>query len=81
MDTRYFDLYLFEIDSPDDLYKISHLSYSDAQLYADYWVGMSDSNDYILVLEDSTPWNDQPTIIEKSPEWISLKYQELWQGE
>lgn len=81
MDTTHFDLYLFEVDSPEDLYKIGHLPYSDAQLYADYWLAMGDSHDYMLVSEDSTPWNDQPNIIEKSVDWICLKYQELQQGE
>lgn len=77
MSEQWFDLYLFLVGEPNVLYKIGHLSKEDADKYADYWIEMNDMHDYMLVLEGSTPWNDDPTIIEKSPEWIPLEYARL----
>lgn len=80
MSDQWFDLYLFLVGEANVLYKLSHLSKEDADKYADYWIEMNDMHDYMLVLEGSTPWDDTPTIIEKSPEWISLEYARLQIG-
>lgn len=75
-----FDLYLFLVGEANKLYKLGHLSKNEADKYAEYWIEMNEMHDYILVTEGSTPWTDNPTIIEKSPEWISLEYAKLQIG-
>lgn len=71
---RWYDLYLYKFPNIETLYKLSHLSYEDARKYKQYWLDISDLNEYMLVIEGGTPWIDKPTIIEKTPEWISLEY-------
>lgn len=76
--TKPIDLYLWIIPNSNTLYKISNLTKEEADLYANRWLEMNELHDYMYVLEGSTPWTEPaPTIIDKSPEWISLQEKEL----
>lgn len=77
MDNMY-DLYLYVTSDPNTLYKLSHLTNTEVHTYSEYWFEMNEMHDYIVVLEGSTLWYDHPTIIEKTPEWISLEYDKLY---
>lgn len=76
---RYFDLYLYNVQHPNDLVKLGHLTTEEAHKYGDYWFEMNELHDYILVIEGDAPWDasNKPTIDVKTPEWISLEYANL----
>jgi hypothetical protein len=60
------DLYLWVIPNNDVLYKIGHLSFTEATECSVKWFEKDANNDYMIVTEDSTPWSEpKPTIIEK----------------
>ena len=79
--TKPIDLYLWIIPDSNTLYKIGNLTKEEADLYSQRWQEMNELHDSMYVLQGSTPWSDPvPTIIDKTPEWISLQYSELNKG-
>lgn len=74
----WFDLYLYVFPDNNKLVKIPHLSRTDAIKYARQWLDMNDLHDYVLVLEDDTPWGvEKPDITVETPEWITSEYNKL----
>lgn len=75
---QFYDLYLYLVSESNKLFKIPHLTMSNAKKYASYWFEMNEMHDYMLVTENSTPWSEPtPSIEIKSPEWISMEYAKL----
>ena len=66
----YFDIYLWVFPNSDKLIKISHLSNEDAKRLTDKWYELNELHDFMLVLEGSTPWTEEPEIEEKPKEWL-----------
>lgn len=67
---EYFDLYLYQLAEADKLYRIKHLERQQAEQYAMAWFDKGGTHDYMLVTEDSTPWMEQPDIIDVNADWI-----------
>lgn len=70
---NFYDLYLFNVLETDKLFKLPHLTKEEADKYSLEWFELNNLHDYIFVIEGSTPWTEpKPTIVIKTPEWISL---------
>lgn len=75
---KYVDLYLYLALDDKTMVLIPHISMEDAKIYADRWFELNELHEYIIVTEGSTPWFEPaPTIIKKTPEWISLEADRL----
>ena len=75
---KYVDLYLYVAPDDKTLYLIPHVTMEEAKVYAARWFELNELHEYIIATEESTPWVDPaPTIIKKTPEWISLEAEKL----
>lgn len=71
---NFFDIYLWTIPNNDKIikmFKIEHLTYDEATELSSKWLKCKESCDYIIALEGSTPFTNDPAVIEvKTKEWI-----------
>ncbi len=70
IDDKFFDIYLWTFPENDKLIKINHLTHEEAKSFADRWHKLNEFHDYMLVVEGSTPFMDEPTIEIKTKEWF-----------
>ena len=67
---RFFDIYLWLFQENDKLIKIGHLTHEEADDLAKRWYELNELHEYVLVTEDSTPFNDEVSIEIKTKEWL-----------
>lgn len=69
-DKKFFDIYLWTVPNNDKLIKIEHLTYDEAIELSSKWFNRKEPCDYMIVLEGSTPFINNPVIEVKTKEWI-----------
>ena len=70
VDDKFFDIYLWTFPENDKLIKISHLTHEEAKKLSDRWYELNELHDYMLVVEGSTPFMDEPSIDIQTKEWL-----------
>ena len=71
MDNEHFyDLYLYFMGSSDKLYTLKHLTRKVANTLALKWFNAGDDRDYMLVTEESKPYDEFTTVTEVTEDWI-----------
>ena len=71
MDNEHFyDLYLYFMGSSDKLYTLKHLTRKTANTLALKWFNAGDDRDYMLVTEESKPYDEFTTVTEVTEDWI-----------
>ncbi len=65
-----YNLYLYFMGAPNDLYLIKGMGYDEAYDLAYKWFKAGDNRDFMLVTEDSTPYGIDAIVTEVSSDWI-----------
>ena len=69
-DEKFFDIYLWTFPENNKLIKISHLTHDEATRLSDKWYELNELHDFMLVLEGSTPFMDEPSVTLQTKEWL-----------